>query len=56
METYKELYYFLFNQITDIIEQLKSIQQQSEEMFITCEKDDETILSNHKNNTKKCSC
>ena len=35
METYKELYYFLFNQITDIIEQLKSIQQQSEEMFIT---------------------
>ena len=37
METYKELYYFLFNQITDIIEQLKSIQQQSEEMFITFE-------------------
>jgi len=25
METYKELYYFLFNQITDIIDQLKSI-------------------------------
>ncbi|MBP0980558.1 MAG: hypothetical protein J6Q18_03240 [Oscillospiraceae bacterium] len=37
MENYKELYYFLFNQITDIIEQLKSIQQQSEEMFITFE-------------------
>ena len=40
METYKELYYFLFNQITDIIERLKSIQQQSEEMFITCENRD----------------
>ena len=48
METYKELYYFLFNQITDIIDQLKSIQQQSEEMFITFEKDDLYTFSSQK--------
>lgn len=35
MENYKELYYYLFNSITDAIELLKSIQRQSEEMFIT---------------------
>ncbi|MBR6609336.1 MAG: hypothetical protein IKK99_03865 [Oscillospiraceae bacterium] len=35
MENYKDLYYLLFNRVTDIIRQLKSIQQVSEEMFIT---------------------
>lgn len=35
MEDYKDLYYLLFNRITDIIEEMKSIQQLSEEMFIT---------------------
>ena len=35
MDDYKDLYYLLFNRITDIIEEMKSIQQLSEEMFIT---------------------
>lgn len=35
MENYENLYYLLFNRITDIIEEMKSIQQLSEEMFIT---------------------
>ena len=35
MDNYEKMYYLLFNRITDIIEQLKSIQQISEEMFIT---------------------
>lgn len=35
MDNYKDLYYLLFNRITDIIEEMKSIQQLSEEMFIT---------------------
>ena len=35
MDNYKDLYYLLFNRVSDIIEQLKIIQQISEEMFIT---------------------
>ena len=35
MDNYKDLYYLLFNRVSDIIEQLKNIQQISEEMFIT---------------------
>ena len=43
MDNYENLYYLLFNRITDIIEELKSIQQLSEEMFITVpEKQPET--------------
>ena len=43
MDIYKDLYYMLFNRITDIIEELKTIQQISEEMFITS---DQTQQSN----------
>ena len=43
MDIYKDLYYMLFNRITDIIEELKTIQQISEEMFITS---DQTEQSN----------
>lgn len=34
MNSYKEMYYYLFNQITDINEQLKKIQQATEEMYL----------------------
>ena len=34
MEKYKELYYELFNKITDIIEELKRIQLDAEEKFV----------------------
>jgi len=35
MEKYKELYYELFNKITNIIEELKQIQLDAEEKFIS---------------------
>ena len=35
MENYQKMYYELFNKVTDIIESLKKIQQESEETFIT---------------------
>ncbi len=35
MDNYEALYYFLFNRISSVIEELKTIQQISEEMFIT---------------------
>ena len=35
MDNYNEIYYYLFNRITDLIEEMKSIQQYAEKMFIT---------------------
>ena len=35
MEKYKELYYELFNKLTDIIEELKQIQIDAEEKFVS---------------------
>ena len=35
MDNYNQTYYYLFNRITDLIEEMKSIQQEAEEMFIT---------------------
>ena len=37
MENYKKMYFELFNKITDIIENLKQIQMEAEETFITSE-------------------
>lgn len=34
MTNYKEMYFLLFNKITDTIESLQEIQQQAEEMYI----------------------
>ena len=45
MDNYNQSYYYLFNRITDLIEELKSIQQFAEEMFITYE-NTETSNSN----------
>ena len=39
MEDYKKLYYELFNKITDIIEELEKIQQDTEERYISAEAD-----------------
>ena len=44
MEDYKKMYYELFNKITDIIENLKKIQREAEETFITSN-DDVTIVA-----------
>ena len=46
MEDYKKMYYELFNKITDAIENLKKIQQEAEEIFITSN-DDVTTVSNN---------
>ncbi len=40
MQDYKELYYKLFNKITDIIEELQEIQCQAEEIYINAEQDE----------------
>ena len=37
MENYKELYYELFNKISNVIEELKQIQINAEEKFISDE-------------------
>ena len=37
MTDYKNMYFQLFNKITDIIEQLKEVQKQAEEMYINDE-------------------
>ena len=44
MADYKEMYYALFNKITDVIEELQKIQQLTEEMYIESENDGKTIL------------
>ena len=41
MEDYQAMYYNLFNQLTDVIEQLKEIQAKAEEMYINANSDDE---------------
>lgn len=48
MSDYKDLYYKLFNRITDIIEELKELQVQAEEMYINSEQDEKT--EKHKDN------
>lgn len=34
MADYKEMYYQLFNEVTDVIERLKEIQKKAEEIYI----------------------
>ena len=44
-EDYKEMYFKLFNRISDIIEELSAIQQETEEMFITQESEKGSVES-----------
>ncbi len=39
MEDYKKMYYELFNKITDVIENLKKIQQEAEEIYLSATAD-----------------
>ena len=43
LEDYKKMYYSLFNKITDVINELQNIQQQTEEIFMTQDKSDVKI-------------
>ena len=40
MDKYEEMYKTLFNKITEVIEELKKVQQQAEEMYISSEEDE----------------
>ena len=35
MDCYREMYYKLFNKVTDVIDELKKVQQETEEMIIS---------------------
>ena len=48
MQNYKKMYYELFNKITYVIEELKVVQQETEEIYI---QDDETKNLAQTNNT-----
>ena len=37
MDCYQEMYYKLFNKVTDVIGELKKVQQETEEIFISHE-------------------
>ncbi|MEG0895554.1 MAG: hypothetical protein RSE93_07535 [Oscillospiraceae bacterium] len=41
MTDYKQMYYLLFNKITDIIEELKDVQIKAEEIYINQEDEEE---------------
>ena len=41
MNDYKEMYYQLFNQITDIINSLIEVQQEMEKMYIEADEESE---------------
>ena len=44
MNIYKKMYFELFNEVTDVIEKLKLAQQKCEDLYISCEDDDEKSL------------
>lgn len=39
MEDYKEMYLKLFNKVTEVIEELKKIQAETEEMYLNAQND-----------------
>lgn len=42
MADYKQMYYHLFNRVTDIIEQLKDVQRETEEIFTQTDNETES--------------
>ena len=42
MTDYKQLYYHLFNRLTDLSEEIKQIQQEAEEQFLQMSDETET--------------
>lgn len=40
---YKEMYFKLFNKISDVVDELVAVQQEVEEMYISVNEDDEGI-------------
>ena len=50
MYDYEKMYYMLFNKITDIIEELKTVQIQTEELFINTDNQSKKLNSHDENN------
>ena len=46
MEDYKRMYFDLFNQLTNVIEQLKEIQVKAEEMYVNADSDKNACTTN----------
>lgn len=44
MPDYKEMYFKLFNKVTDVIEELQQIQRETEELYISGSEPDVTML------------
>ncbi len=44
MANYKILYHKLFNKISDVIDELQMVQQQAEELYITTQSTDVSVL------------
>lgn len=42
MADYKQLYYMLFNKLTDLSEEIKRIQQDAEERFLQMDEEENT--------------
>lgn len=43
MDCYKEMYCKLFNQITDVINELKTVQMETEELFVAREEEQKVL-------------
>ena len=43
MSNYEDMYALLFNNITDVIEQLQNVQLQAEEMYLVDEEDEKKV-------------
>ena len=41
MTDYKDMYFHIFNKLTDLTEEIKELQRQMEEMYINSEEDKE---------------
>jgi hypothetical protein len=52
MKDYKEMYYKVFNAVTDIINELKAVQQEAEELYISQNQLEETKLDIRMENVK----
>ena len=52
MDDYKGIYYKLFNRITDIINELKVVQQETEEMFLSQKQTPHVTKINTTNNNE----
>ncbi len=54
MEDYKEMYYALFNKITDIIGELQEVQRKTEELLISPERKQNTSADNKIQSINNC--